>query len=68
MTKLEILKHQRNAVQQAIFAIGKLNDLGLTCSYDGDELEKARVANKSAFYQLGEQIKKLESKNNMSAA
>lgn len=60
MTKLEILKHQRDAVQQAMFAIGKLNNLGLTCSYDSEELEKARTANKSAFYVLGEQIKKLE--------
>lgn len=60
MSKLEILKAQREAVRNAVFAIGKLRELGIDMEYDCEAMDKARSANKSAFYELGEKIKKIE--------
>jgi len=60
MTELEQLKHQRDAIVKAIDAIGKLNDQGLTMSYDTDKLSIARQANKSAFWEINNLIHELE--------
>jgi hypothetical protein len=59
MNKREVQQHQRDALFNAIDAFGgQLNKLGLTMSYDTPKMEVARVALKSAWLELNQELNK----------